>query len=286
MTTEHEHHDLTPPLAPTGDSNDDKETLWNYTMNLSEMARLRKLGERNTGSYVRHTIGRDSPINKGVYEGTYGGEAIVVDREKYGDSFIKSLAEVKRRAIGSDGVMLNKHFLLHSVFGVVSETMAYDAEAVERIFQTDCKARDGTKISLSVYIKDGVGVCRHQALFAGALLEMLVDDGSLRGKVSVDRNMARSSEDRDDEYDGHAWTRYVTSAGEIFILDIAHDRIGSLDGLMRLRAQGEDVWDYRRPEDRTKALGALTITKTLSPEKRWKKFLGLGVRRRRGSKSS
>jgi hypothetical protein len=69
--------------------------------------------------------------------------------------------------------------------------MKYDQEAVDRIFTEKARGVNHQKVALEVYIDEGVGVCRHQALFVGLLLEHLIKDGLLSGKVNVDRNMNR-----------------------------------------------------------------------------------------------
>lgn len=113
---------------------------------------------------------------------------------------------------------------------------------------------DHRKVDLNIYIKRGVGVCRHQALFAGTLLEKFVDDGILSGHVSVERNRIRRADDSD-VYDGHSWVRYTNSAGKVYILDVAQQRLAPLGKLMGLRSVDGSVWDYARPEDRRGSLG-------------------------------
>lgn len=102
-----------------------------------------------------------------------------------------------------------------------------------------------------------MGVCRHQALFAGVLLEKLADSGILSGVVSVERNMNKR-DTNDDKYDGHSWVRYTNSSGRVFILDVAQQQIAALSDLMAARRRNEQVWDYARPEDYTKLHGEQT----------------------------
>lgn len=234
---------------------------WPYTMSAEDVARLRQQLEMKNDKQPRPTIGRDTAISGGVYEGRYGGEAIVVDADKY-PALNAALEEVKTRITSADGT-INKHLALTAVFKYVSEHMKYSKPAVRTIFETRARGVDGTKVALDVYINAGVGVCRHQALFAGALFEGLVKEGILSGRVSVDRN--RVKHDNDDEYDGHAWTRYTNSAGEVFIIDVAQERVGPLESFMAARRSGDRrVWDYGREEDHAKVRGRLAVAAALT----------------------
>lgn len=233
-------HDLSPPDGP--------DKSWEYTNMAIDIARLRQQAERRDGRQERPTIGRDTRIDGGVYEGSYGGEAIVVDREKYPSGYEYAKAEVTRRSIDGTGA-IDKNYILDNVFKVVGKMMAYDQGAVNRIFEKE-GGKDGTKIALDMYANLGVGVCRHQALFVAQLLEGFVDDGVLHGQVSVDRNMVRM---QGDDYDGHAWVRYTTSGGTVYILDVAQNKIALLSDLMAAHDRGENVWDYAREEDEQRA---------------------------------
>lgn len=243
---------------------------WSYTRPIGEIVELRQQHERKNGAKERPTISRDSRIDTGVYEGKYGGEAIVVDREKYPIGFQEAMTKVLAAITRRDG-SVDKSMILGSVFDTVSEKMRYDKAAVDDILQRSGGA-DGTKIALDTYIAEGVGVCRHQALFAGQLLESLKDMGFVSGNVSVDRNALKR--DNDDGYDGHAWARYVNSAGDVYVLDPAQGVIDRLDDLMAKRAGGDlRIWDYGRPEDHQRLFGsrAMSAIRALDGQKDWKK---------------
>lgn len=222
--------------------------VWDYTERLDDVVARRQLIERQRGATERPTITRDSRIDGGVYEGRYGGEAIVVDSDKYPDGFREAMRRILPHIQRSDGT-IDKRVVLSSVFDVVSDMLPYDAEGVDAVFNDPHlgAGKDGTKITLDTYIVLGVGVCRHQALFVGQLLEALADGAIINGRVSVDRNKDRL--DVADPYDGHAWARYTNSAGRVYILDVAQRVLAPLDELMERRAKGENVWDYGRPED-------------------------------------
>lgn len=228
-----------------GENGDNVEYL--YTARAEEVARIRNEIAKRMGGMVRETIGRDTRLAEGVYEGSYGGEAIVVNYMKQPERIDKSVDAIIRSSTDASG-KFRKDFVLQNVFDHVSKTMAYDSGAVESIFNRVGR-KDGQKVSLDVYIKAGKGVCRHQALYAGIILERLIDKGLLNGKVSVDRNMIKGRDA--DKYDGHAWTRYTNSRGDVFILDVAQGRLDSLNNLVKENMRNSRaVWDYRRPEDR------------------------------------
>lgn len=221
---------------------------WGYTVNFEEYQR--RMGKDPTTYQGRDIIGRDTKIDGGVYTGTYGGEAIVVDSKKYPDGINKLMQEVKIRAFNEEKVAIDRGEVLRSVFNVVSEAMPYSKSGVQALLdgiakdEGRTKLADGTKVALDSFIQARVGVCRHQALTAGLLLEMLKDEGIIRGQVSVDRN--KKWNPMDDKYDGHAWVRYTSYSGTVMILDVAQGYFGRLEDSEGIR----HGWDYMRPEDK------------------------------------
>lgn len=247
------------PQAPPQHEFSLDQAQWSYTTNADEVARLRQQAEQRAGRAVRHTIGRDVSVLEGVYEGKYGGEAIVVDYDKDPVLIDGAVNEVLARATDTATGRVNKSQILDSVFEVVSDKMRYDSATVDQIFEQGLGGRNGSKISLSAYIERGVGECRHQALFATTILQLLSKRGVVGGQASIDRNMVRSG--ADGKYDGHAWTRYTNSAGEVFIIDVAQKKIGSLSELMAEHAKDPSkTWDYARPEDKRKGAGHIVTS--------------------------
>ena len=208
---------------------------WGYTVQARQ-----KFGERYLG---RPLIARDTPVIGGVLYGTYGGEALVVDPAADPHAWDPLYADALRRATGPDG-RVKRDRVMDAVFDVVSERMKYSQKGVERILKEIGGARgqfvEGTKVELGWFIAEGVGVCRHQALACCALLEMFKRDGHIRGDVSLDRNENWSPKG---EARGHAWARYTSKAGTVFILDVAQRFIGELE------EAGASAWNYRRPSD-------------------------------------
>lgn len=223
---------------------------WHYTRMASEYAKkvepqrlFEELVNPNfVGRYQgRKQIHRDSRINKGVYLTASPTRAIeeacvVDDDESKQPELLACYRELRRRAAREQertGAPLN-HIILDEVFEYVQETLPYDLKFVEDLASS---LEAGRKVALATYINYHAGVCRHQALLAGYLLEKLVDDKVLHGKVSVERNIIPGE-------GGHSWARYKNSAGDIYILDPAQDFIGTLEESERIA-----YWDYRRPEE-------------------------------------
>lgn len=189
----------------------------------------------------RNIIGRDCPVNGGVYLGGGEREAVVVDDKKQPELVTAYQELLKRRKAAEPKGEIFKSGVLSEVFNLTKELLPYSDRIVAQVtggLQPD------QKISLSSFLKSKGGVCRHQALLAAYLLEKLKSDGLVNGNVSVDRNYVSGQ-------GGHAWVRYVNSVGEIFVIDPAQNFIGKID------EAGEDQWFYKRPStfgDRVRGL--------------------------------
>ncbi|MGI8420316.1 MAG: hypothetical protein ACR2LN_06795 [Candidatus Levyibacteriota bacterium] len=183
----------------------------------------------------RRIIGRDSPINGGVYLGGSAREAIVVDdikQPEIGDTYRQLLGTIGRR--GED----YKKMVLRDVYDLTRHAIPYDSQVVEQVVAKLIPGPEpDQKIGLSSFIIAKGGECRHQALLAGYLLEKLKSDNYLQGTPSVDRNFVPGK-------GGHAWVRYVNSAGNIVIIDPAQDFIGGIEDV------GKDQWYYERPGEK------------------------------------
>ncbi len=190
-------------------------------------------GEVTVGKFRgRNIISRDSPIIGGIYIGAAEREAIVVD-EKYGE-LIKVYQELllKRDKEIAKGVDF-KDGVLKEVWELVMKKMPYNLEATQRVI---AEHTHDDKFALDSFLLNKVGICRHQALLGGYLLEKLIAEGKIHGRVSVDRNYV-------EEKGGHAWVRYTNSNNEVFIIDPAQHYFGRLDEI------DEDRWFYERPSD-------------------------------------
>lgn len=173
----------------------------------------------------RRLIHRDTPIDGGVYLGSGEREAIVVDSRK--DPEIGRLYQrAKNKA--------SEHGVLRAVYHAVAETMPkQDEGAVFDLIKRYGVEKDG-KIGLGVFLAEGVGVCRHDALACGVTLEQFIRDGMIIGNASVDRSRS---------YGGsHAWTRFTYASGDVYVLDVAQGFVGTLE-----EARAQNRWHYERP---------------------------------------
>jgi hypothetical protein len=216
---------------------DHNDAKWNKTSEV--FSRLEKDGKleiiEGKKSYkVRPIIQRNSKINGGVYLSSHKREAIVVDFEE--STNLQYLYTDVLKAASKNGVV-QKDKLLEAVYDTVAQAMTEnDLEKIQDIVKTKYGANKDGKISLGVFLKEGMGVCTHKALACGSMIEKLIDDGYLAGKVSVDRNSML--------YGGHAWCRYTDAKGTVFIIDVAQHYLGKLKN-----ANPEHEWAYRRPDD-------------------------------------
>jgi hypothetical protein len=214
---------------------------WKYTRLIHKMVNdplfyVEPKPESRNGKWLgRPIIGRDTPINGGVY--LVGGidEAVVVDDTKQPE-LIETYQQLKQIIAQRTQQKENyKKHILDDTFDLVQQVMPYSMESVVQISR-ELSLKPDQKVALSAYINNQGGVCRHQALLCAYLLEKLKSEGFIRGQASIDRNSILGK-------GGHAWVRYTNSVGEIFIIDPAQDFLDKLNNA------GENEWFYQRPED-------------------------------------
>lgn len=195
-------------------------------------------GEELHGTWQgRPIIGRDTPICGGVYVGSSSREAIVVD--EYPDGLLTqvydTLVRQRDEVVGTGG-----HWnvgIMQTVYDLVRLVMPYSQRIVDEVGHNYGASHSDVKIRLDRFVEAGGGVCRHQALLAGYLLEKAINEHRLRGRVSVDRNILPA-------IGGHAWTRYVTSDRRILIIDAAQSYCGLM---MDTEGKQFGPWFYARP---------------------------------------
>lgn len=181
--------------------------------------------ESKKGYYLgRPIIGRDTPINGGVYLGGGEREAVVVDDTRKDSPLHDVYQELLRKRAAAIKAGRNfKSELLSDVFDLVRKKIPYSEEKVQKISRK-YGVKPDQKVLLDIYLKEKAGVCRHQALLAAYLLERMKKEKIVRGTVSVDRNYVPNR-------GGHAWVRYVNSAGMVFIIDPTNNLISELSNI-------------------------------------------------------
>ncbi len=190
----------------------------------------------------RPIIARNMPIDGGVYLTVTGGvnttphgEAIVVDSEKQPElkaAYAQLQRILKRQKLfsrftGKGGSTIQ------TVYDYVRKRLPYDLPLVKKV---EAAVGRSDKVALAAYLNYGGGVCRHQALFAGFLLERLIKEDQFRGSISVDRSFVPRK-------GGHAWTRYTSPSGQVIIIDPAQNFVGTLKEAMEQKKR----WPYARP---------------------------------------
>jgi hypothetical protein len=214
---------------------------WNRSINMIDRSHEIRSIDDALVFQGRPVIRRDTRINGGVYLGANAREAVVVDFEK--DREIMALYEkVLSAAEGRD-----EEGILQAVFDKVSKSFSRrSSRHVEQLVDWLGLGND-QKVLLGMFVREKTGCCRHSALACGAIIEKLIDEGYLKGKVSVDRNSFNIL-----SYNlAHAWCRYTSAEGRVTVLDVAKDYIGGLT------KKGDIVpWEYKRHEEQKEKYAA------------------------------
>lgn len=197
-----------------------------------------KYGTRDSeapyGYYNNHPIiGRESiSVRDGVYA-TRGSECVVVDDK---NNLVRRCTADFIRELNSDDSMTLSHLsVLKLAEHHTAQIMRYDKQAVDSLSRPHYD--NNGLIMMSEYMREGVGVCRHQALLAAHLIEEAIDQGVIAGSVGVERN-------HDLEVRGaHAWAVYRPLKGDEVIVDPAQHFIGT-----RKQAAVQGRWKYQLSE--------------------------------------
>ena len=243
--------------APVVVERDNDEHRHEYTSKASDMLALNsnaKIEEKYGETYVdgRVTIGRDTAINRDrpgidIRSWRVGGESIVVDSKKYPEAFNKLQASYEKtlhEITGGKKRRMTEEAKLKAIFETVSKAMGYDLDYVNKLEAHVAKQpkADMRKVSLSAYLEEGKGVCRHMALAVAWLGGELARTGELSGAMTTGANV------RDKDNSGHEWARYTAADGSVYIIDPAQEHFGKLEDYI----DDKEVWEYFRPGERQK----------------------------------
>lgn len=180
----------------------------------------------------RRIISRDTPINSGVYIGAGAREASIVDDLKYPEELNEVYTGLRTR-LRQD---VNRTVVEH-VYDITAQVLGEDHQDVEDKVQEVVKFAmqfgSDTKIDLGSFIRAGAGVCRHRALLAGYLLEKLINEKVIEGRVFVDRNTILGR-------GGHSWVRFEEVSGRVIIIDPSLGYVGLIQ-------TAPSIWSYERP---------------------------------------
>jgi hypothetical protein len=171
---------------------------------------------RNGAAYYngRHVITHETQILGGVCMGEGEREAIVVDPN--GAKLQELYSKAKKLAYDENKGRIRISRVIPAVFKVTQEALKCDEKRVDALITQH--THDG-EISLDKFIESGVGICRHQALTAGALLELFKNNGILQGQPRIYRNYLSG-------LGGHTWVDYPLEDRSRIVLDVAQNFLG------------------------------------------------------------
>lgn len=161
-------------------------------------------------------------------------EAIVVDgKSRIMADNHQTLAD-KLKPSSPEEATITEEQILNHVMHAVQAVMPYNGSKVSELseaYKTD------RLISLSTYLEQGAGVCRHQALLAGYFIERLIGEGLLIDSVGVECNSVP------DLGGAHAWALFSNISGNQFVIDSAQSFVGS-----KRQARQQNRWEYALEE--------------------------------------
>ncbi len=195
-------------------------------------------------------IHQDSGIISHVSIGAAQREAIFVS--PYSNELYKLKQEAKNRVM-SKGI-ISEDRILESIYDTVYSNLPSDKLGVKGIVKNNNAKYDGL-ISLDKFIRENAGVCRHQSLACGALIELFENckwqnqtKSALMGKASIDRN---TKERNGVTLGRHCWVRYTKENGTIIIFDVASRFFGILNDCYTQKLINDGIlWPYNRPADK------------------------------------
>jgi hypothetical protein len=197
-----------------------------------------KVGEVHGTFKGRPIIGHDTRINGGVYLGGGAREAIVVDDNAGGSTYLKRASGILQASImASASAAHRRRFkapvdtVLRATYDYTRQILPFDAEKAEQVRR---QYPDDKKVSILKFIEIGGGVCRHQALLAGYFMETMIDQQIVDGQVHIERNTMSSGP--------HAWVRYTAESGASYVIDPSQNFVGSEE------ASKSAPWPYVIPE--------------------------------------
>ena len=224
-----------PRLHPLHEAKELMDQEATYTISARQIAEFegsfRPADEHAPHGYYRDLpiLGRDSVrINGGI---DVVGKIVIDDKND------RSLAEAAARFDYSRDRSAKKDIdKLQEVYRFTRSTLRYDLEASEAIRSRSAKGLVSPNEPLGTYIDAGVGVCQMQSMLAAYLTERLVDNGELKGRVSLNRKTKHAEV-------GHEWMVWEPENGEELILDPARNSLGS-----RSQAEQDDSkWYDKQP---------------------------------------
>lgn len=171
-----------------------------------------------------HIIGRDTKVNGGISLGGSEREAIYVN-DKENPILIMFFRDFYLKAFELENP--SEEAILKAAYSHVLENIEYNLKA-------NLRGKDRL-VSLSYFVKNKVGICRHMSLLICYLIEKyqeIAPNSNLKGKVRQSRNSISGK-------GGHAWAEYESESLETTILDPAQKYFGS-----KKESEEKAAWIY------------------------------------------
>lgn len=165
------------------------------------------------GYYMgRPVIGECTSINGGIYVGAASHEAIVVDRKYVLLDCLEAelISRIEKLKIAGP---INEREIVGHTLRLTRETVRYDNEGTLALIKRE-KLEADQKVALDIFIKERVGLARHQVLLAAYLLESLKRRNLLNGCLFLDFQMRNNG--KEDER-----LVYTCLSGQLLVFDPA-----------------------------------------------------------------
>ncbi|MDC0357496.1 hypothetical protein OAO01_01675 [Oligoflexia bacterium] len=173
----------------------------------------------------RVVIGECTKINGGVYFGSPAHEAVVVD-EDYGQLHPAYMQLMVLFARDHKNKKKVEPEILPYIVELVTQKLRFSTEKVSTLHEK-MQVEIDQKVALDMYLKEGVGLARHQVLLAAYLLEKLKMRGFIEGCWYIESRYTPDAP--------HSEKLIYTDAnGDLFTFDPIRERARFLDEGVKL----------------------------------------------------
>lgn len=157
----------------------------------------------------RPMITDQTRICGGIFVSADPHEAIVVD---YKDPELRTIYDLLRHRVDRlpSAAASQPLLVFEEAVRITRQTLRYSEERVASL-NIRLRLTADSKVSLGVFIKHHLGVARHRVLLVGYLIERLIDDGVIPGRVWIESALL--------EGDVHEKLLYFVPSGDILRFD-------------------------------------------------------------------
>jgi hypothetical protein len=152
----------------------------------------------------RHIISPHTRVLGGVYLGLFPRECVVLNED---GGILDRLYSTFRSKLRQDG----EEYLFTEVLVFVQRCIKLDADRAAKL-RAFYAAQDPPTLSLEVFVREGVGLARHQLLLAAYLMERLKDEKLILGGTLIETQFSATNA-------VHERLIYTSSVGKLLIFD-------------------------------------------------------------------